>query len=307
MTLKEKIKLFIRRVECNPPMVSRHLTVRDWGDTSLSFQESIPSIIWIYWHSEIITSPITKFCVEKIKNINPNLTVRLLNQNNLKEWLPEFPEVNSCLPLANVSDLIRLMLLDKYGGFYLDASVLLTEPIHWLTDLREKHHSEFVGYYTDINTRNSRYPTIETWCIGAIPHSAFIHDWLDEYKKCFFSIDPDAFYDNHPELSLEESVLGGKYHKCYFSCQLVIRRKQSYRLTLIKADDDAFLYSLGIKKNWNDISLAEFLLVCKAEKCMPKMIKIINTARKRLDEWVSKGYYRKDSYLGQYIGKEILQ
>ena len=304
LTLKEKIKLLVRKVEVDPPIVPDKVTIKNWGNSSVSYNNSIPSIVWIYWHTEVVDSPITRFCIEEIKRLNPGFTVRVLHERNLKEWLPDFPQIKKELPLANISDLIRFMLLEHYGGFYLDASVLLTESLDWLVSLQQKDKSEAVAYYTEVNTTKEQYPTIETWCLGAVPHSPFIQAWLSEYRNCILSDDPDHYYDGNMELTQEESVLGSKYYKSYFACQLVVRRSSAYRLSLVRADDDAFLYSLGIAKKWSDVSLAELLLVCKKSERTPKMIKIINTARKRLDDWIIRAYYKKDSLVGRIANKK---
>jgi hypothetical protein len=297
LTLKERIKLFTRHTGNKTPIAPERLTIQDWGNKSLCFKDKIPPIVWIYWHSEIIESPVTQFCVKRIKELNPLLTVHVLHQNNFKEWLPEFPEIKANLPMANISDLIRLMLLKKYGGFYLDASIILNEPLEWLYKLQEKNSSEFVGYYLGASTRNDQFPTIETWCIGATRDSNFISDWLKEYEKCILSDDPDCYYDSNRELSWEESAMGWKYFKCFFACQLVTRRSQNYHLTLIRADDDAYLYCEGITDKWNSYNLAQILMVNKEPKFQPKMIKLTKEARNSVDEFLKKGYYKKDSYL----------
>ena len=299
MNLKNRIKLLIRKTDIPTPLPPYNINYQVWGNKTVAIPVALPKIIWLYWHDEIIDSPITNLCIERIKKLHPDMQITLLHWNSLRDFLPNFPKLDiDGYPLANISDLVRLMLLEKYGGFYLDASTLLIESLDWLYQLQQLNNSECVAYYTAANTVNPQFPMIETWCLGAIPNSKFIKDWLDEYRSSILSENPDTYYENNKEVPKQEAVLGYRYYKSYYACQLIIRRESNYKLTLVKADDDAFLYSLGIEKKWNDINLAEFLLVCKQEERMPKMIKIINTARKRLDDWIEKGYYRKDSYLG---------
>ena len=40
-----------------------------------------------------------------------------------------------------VSDLVRLMLIEQYGGIYLDATVFTLKPIDWALRLYESDHS----------------------------------------------------------------------------------------------------------------------------------------------------------------------
>ena len=97
-----------------------------WGN-GVENTEEIPKIIWLFWDGEI-TSPVVKACVANLKFYLPDFKITILNKENLKKYLCEDETVmQEALPLANYTDLIRLALLHKFGGIWLDASILITE------------------------------------------------------------------------------------------------------------------------------------------------------------------------------------
>ena len=53
------------------------------------------------------------------------------------------------LPEFRKADRLRIALLQAYGGIWVDASILLTQPLDWVMELQQTHHSEFVGFDID--------------------------------------------------------------------------------------------------------------------------------------------------------------
>ena len=61
------------------------------------------------------------------KKILTNWKINLLNSNNVKDYLDinEFPKNYDTFSSAHKSDLIRLKLLKKYGGVWMDAGTII--------------------------------------------------------------------------------------------------------------------------------------------------------------------------------------
>lgn len=273
-----------------------------WGTNSSSNKQSVPKTIWLYWHDEVITSETVNLCINQIKALHLDYRIHLINSKNLRDWLPDFPNISSTLPLANIADLIRLMLLDKYGGIYMDASVFVFKKIDWILDTINKDSSEAFLYYTDENTIDKSYPVLENWCIAAIQSSQFITDWKNEYLNCLQSSDLENYYSEQNGSGKPFVLkLDPNYHKCYFSCQSVMHYSQYYKLSLGRAEDDGFLYSLKIKDKWSDISMSEILLMNEKPIKMSNMVKIVNDSRRRLDQYIKIGFYKKNTIFGSLI------
>lgn len=99
-------------------------------ETSNKYQNKI----WQLWlQGEENMPPIVKQCHKSVKFYHDN-DVILLDNNSLDEYiqLPDFIREKykkGIITHANYSDMIRLMLLSKYGGCWVDSTIYLTNRI----------------------------------------------------------------------------------------------------------------------------------------------------------------------------------
>lgn len=302
LKLSHWIKYHLSFLRRRTPPFQGKVTHVVWGsDEKTEVIDAIPSIIWLYWEDEKITSMTVRLCIDQIKQLHPEHAVHVLNRINLKEYLPDFPFELLDKPANFSSDLIRLLLLERYGGIYLDATVLLSKKLDWAILQQQKDGSEAVLYYTDENTREVEYPMIETWFIAAKPKSNFIKAWREEYQSCILSADPGQYYENNDILPLHKFPLDISYYYSYMAGQIVMRRSQHYRLSLLRAEDDGFLYSLNFRRKWSTTATIELLLFNRKIEQLPNLVKIIRFGRRRLDFCMEKGLYNKDSWLGKML------
>lgn len=95
-------------------------------------QELVPKKIWICWLQGIENAPdIVKKCFRSVcDNLSDNEII-LIDYNNMKNYV-QFPDYimekwkNGKISNAHFSDLLRLELLSRYGGIWMDATVLCT-------------------------------------------------------------------------------------------------------------------------------------------------------------------------------------
>ena len=91
--------------------------------------------IWIYWHQGLDNAPeLIKKCVESIKHYEPDKEINVLSFDTIHNYvdLPQhyYDLVNSGkMKIAHFSDILRLYLLEKYGGTWIDATIFLTNSI----------------------------------------------------------------------------------------------------------------------------------------------------------------------------------
>lgn len=97
-------------------------------------------VIWVMWWQGIQNAPkIVKICVNSILNNNPNKKVIILDENNYSKYV-DIPQniltkvYSGKLSITNLSDLIRLKVLSKYGGMWFDSTIYLNKPINDLFD-----------------------------------------------------------------------------------------------------------------------------------------------------------------------------
>lgn len=280
--------------------------ISTWGTLGNQSDQisEIPKKIWIYWNNYPIDSPTVEICLAEIKRLHPDYTMVVVHQETLSKYLPNFPlEILKKSPALS-SDLIRLKLLAEHGGFYLDASTLLSENLDWVGALQQQDGSEAVLYYTDENTISKQHPMLESSFIGAIQGSRFIKEWLTEFEKCLAEHSSIEYMKKFGNFDIAKFPLDLDYYPVYLTAQVLMRKDQNFRLSIIRAEDDFFLYSIGIRKKWGEVEMAEILLLNKTPDPKPKTVKLIRYARRRLDFYIKRGMYKEGSWMGDLILKQ---
>ena len=91
--------------------------------------------IWVCWWQGLDEAPeLVKKCVESIKKNAGDHRVIVLTEDNYKHYveIPEWIEDKKdkgIITRTHYSDLLRLFLLSKYGGMWLDSTFLCTKPV----------------------------------------------------------------------------------------------------------------------------------------------------------------------------------
>lgn len=92
----------------------------------------IPNILWTCWLQGLEQAPLLVHqCVASQRKCFPNYEHHVLTLDNYEEWV-DLPETikqkfkHGRIPAALFSDLLRLAVLHKYGGVWMDATVLCT-------------------------------------------------------------------------------------------------------------------------------------------------------------------------------------
>ena len=122
--------------------------------------------VWFCWLQGLDDAPeIVKACYNSIKRNIPNREVKVIDAKNWKEYveLPDFivkKWENGKIPAALFSDLLRLELLIKYGGTWIDSTVLCTGGSSSSTSEATKSMTKFQGSSGSIN-ENDNYQEFE--------------------------------------------------------------------------------------------------------------------------------------------------
>ncbi len=131
-------------------------------------QLNIPKTIWLYWNSSLETAPdVVKHSLLSWKMMNPDYEICFLNDNNLNEVLGF--NFNSVFQLASVNlgfamkaDILRLYLLSKFGGIWVDTTTFCLTPLNkWLPEATKQ-----TNFFT-FRHRNNHTRPIEAWFIAA--------------------------------------------------------------------------------------------------------------------------------------------
>ena len=120
-SLKRKYKSLIQCTVANLSSKVQNINVYSRKDT-----------IWFFWYQGFEQAPeLVHICYKSIKRNFPDRQVIFLDKDNINEYI-NFPSFiwekfnNRYISLAHFSDLLRLALLNVYGGTWIDSTVYCT-------------------------------------------------------------------------------------------------------------------------------------------------------------------------------------
>ena len=201
--------------------------------TSENFQNNeIPKIIWAYWDTEDIPE-IVKLSIQSWKKNSPQYKINFMNQKNI-ETLISLPENWKTLPAYRQSDIIRLLLLEKYGGVWMDASIILLE------DLDKFISKDNLTLF--ITPRSSfKNPVFENWFISAPPNNKVIKMWIEEVLTALSN--PKEYINKSSDYN-KQDIRNPYYHICHLALKNIYEKnKKLFNLAKIyDCNETAFYY-----------------------------------------------------------------
>ncbi|WP_379968525.1 glycosyltransferase family 32 protein [Epilithonimonas sp. UC225_85] len=265
-----------------------------WGEGKENKKE-IPKIIWFFWDSPTY-SPTVALCINRLKELNPGFEINIIDFKTINNFLPDFNRNNlKNLHIVNITDLIRLELVYRYGGIYLDASVFLIDNLDWVIETQKKNSCDFIGFYTERYMSNADFPMVESWFFAASPENKFMKEWLQEYKNIIFHKTPDYLYEDI-DTDVYSKLPDPGYLKIYVSAAIVMRKSSDYILNLIKSEDGAHFYNVNYLHTKPSV-MQNVMLLSKIPDKLPQLIKLTNAGRLACDMYIEKGLYKFDSIL----------
>ena len=103
-------------------------------------------------------------CYETVvKNCEQSFTINLLNEKTVYNFLPNLRrDLDQYMSIPQKTDLIRLSLLHKYGGIWVDSDTIVIRDLKPLWDKTKKH--EYIGFgapETGVSIANQATPVPE--------------------------------------------------------------------------------------------------------------------------------------------------
>ncbi|MDH0970464.1 capsular polysaccharide synthesis protein [Acinetobacter johnsonii] len=271
----------------------------------------IPKNIWFYWGGELEKPNIVDICINKVCRLNPSFTVILLTDININQYVSDIEDFIEFFPkIQHKSDYIRLAILYKYGGIWLDASILTYQNLDIFIEDMFRNKTDFFAFYNDIRTRDFRYPIIENWFLISSKGNKFIESWLIEYKyalKIGNSKYVEEVKSKNPEV-FHNIKKDQKYLFNYICAQVVLRDYQGSYI-FWSCNETAFYYHLtgswrymlfGIK-TFHYANIVKTLTIFKKPKKNPIMIKLVAGDRYQINILLEKNKYKKDTLLDEFL------
>ncbi|WP_158781639.1 glycosyltransferase family 32 protein [Pantoea sp. BAV 3049] len=262
---------------------------------------AIPKQIWMFWAGSTLPSEIQAF-VKKIARENPEYKLTVVNSVNLQQFLPGLQFTRSDMLVAHKSDYIRLELLYRYGGIWMDATTILNCSLDNFLSVNLNSRYDMVAFYRDVSTVDKNYPIIETWFMAAPPGNDFIKRWLHYFSPIMELGAVEYFRQlkSRPDYEqVVQRITDPGYLILNIAQQLALREYNQYNFYLRKCEANAFYYQRLV--SWNAIQLSRMMMVDSVPETLPPLIKLTGLERKFLATNLKYGVVNKDSLIGGVI------
>lgn len=166
----------------------------------------VPGIIWTYWEQGWQHAPaLCQACAKSWEVTNPELEMRKISAADIPELVPELSQWKRFweLPAAQRSDLLRLAILEKFGGIWVDATLFSSAPIMpWLEGLKaqqsrkagqteeEADRPDFFFVFDRSDSKSWPYDPflqcellISSWFIASTAKHQLTSQWLTSLRK----------------------------------------------------------------------------------------------------------------------------
>lgn len=252
--------------------------------------------VWTYWEGK--PNQLVDLCLDRIeksckmgsceKYIYTH--IHIANRTDIEKYIEINENVcDSSSPAHLKSDIIRLSLLKKYGGIWLDSSSFILTPINKLFFNKYiNRHNCFQAYYNPRNSKlNSNYPVIETSVMYSPPNHPFIVDWLDEMNS-IINCDPKTRenYAKNTKLYKHLNHLDNTYHFVYFACMNVLYKHKGINfynnINLYNVIDTKFFAFLSFDLNdFTKLTTEKFIDKYNLKYC--RLVKFIKNERDKIN------------------------
>ena len=139
--------------------------------------KDVPKIIWIFWAQGEEKAPfLVRTCIKSWKINNKDWDVRIIDRDSIKNYV-DIPHISDNLPFRFSANILRLKLLEKFGGVWADATTYCHKPLsEWMPILGGQS-----GFFTFRGPYFDRW--IDNWFIAACPQHPLIKAWASDYEN----------------------------------------------------------------------------------------------------------------------------
>ena len=243
-----------------------------------------PKVFYTFWDDPQKVPDSVKRCMATWTKHNPGFKTVLLHTGNLKQYVPDLTDEVLNHPRFNdmpqrLADLARIQVLARHGGYWVDASVIMTAPLStWLNNTASH---EYAGFYIQGFTKTT--PVIENWFFACAPGSPFVAKWRDEFLRLKDYASAEEYVQSVRDLGVDFSgIEGPEYLAMHVAAQRVLADYPADTLKLHKAEDSAFKHL--VLKNWDSVKAVEWLCETMNTPDASPFIKLRGLERRVVDE-----------------------
>jgi hypothetical protein len=247
-----------------------------------SLQKTSHKYIFSYWDHPNPTE-FVKLCKSTWEKWNPDYKVVLLNKKTVHKWIV-IPKLHFIQKSKQVfADVVRVLLIEKYGGYWVDSTVIAYCKFDSLLRLdKNLYNWDFFGYFMPGFTTDPRYPVIENWFFGAKPNSPFITMWKNVFLSLDKCKDSTEYYKNMQKQGVDlQNIKYLDYLSMHIAAQHVLQKSnQTFNMHTLKATSGPFRYLKDAK--WDSAKAINMLI---NNRCYKKtLVKIRGIERKIIED-----------------------
>ncbi len=225
----------------------------------------LPKKVYAYWDN-LGSNPIIQAHLDGWKNALPeDWEVIILNKVNVKDYVGnDFMTRYGKLDATRFADFLRLELLSRFGGVWMDGSVVMINA-SFLEEYHQKmmsDHYDACMYELDLRTLDKKYPYLENWFIMAPKGSPLINDMYKEFDKSFqmgfLKYKTDILIPSGVEL---EKTLGygqRTYLMQHAIIHYLLHQGKKYNILINDAKESMF--RIHCDTEWKDDKIINFIL-----------------------------------------------
>lgn len=129
-------------------------------------------IVWTCWLQGRDSAPeLVKRCIDSWEQMNPEWEIRCLDAESVSRYIDLDDHIDlsvQTITAASLSDIIRILLLNEYGGVWVDATLYCNQPLDdWLPQVAGE------GFFAFYRPDHS----LASWFLMAAPGNPLVAKW----------------------------------------------------------------------------------------------------------------------------------
>jgi hypothetical protein len=203
----------------------------------------LPKVVYCYWDNLETNNLIQAFINTWNRNLSSEWKIIVITKKNVLNYVDiDFYNKYKQLPAFRFSDFLRVYLLDKHGGIWIDSATILIN-----NNFLDKYYKEMIQNKYDVllyelsNHSLPNQPYLENWFIMAPKNSKFIKDLYKQFSKAY-----DIGFVNYkinvlsPEIDLRNTLKGNRTYLMQHAIIHYLLKYNKYNICIKDANESMF-------------------------------------------------------------------
>jgi len=228
----------------------------------------LPKKIFTFWHSEDL-HPIIQIHIDNWKKKLPDWEINLITMKNIDDYIPKsYYSQFKNLIYQHFADHIRLYLLEKYGGVWMDGSIVIKDPLFINNMYKDMINNKYdIGLFEYSIKSSPNHPYLENWFIMSPKNSKIIKIWKKEFDKCY-DLGEEKCRRNVIEsgIDIENTIKNNNYLLMHAILNKLYILNKINRNKIKKYEASESMFYIQDRFNWNHDKVVDFILSDEFDK-----------------------------------------